>query len=298
VRAMADVFPEHPSDLWSWYGKTGAGPGLQRLLVAEIEDDRAARLLQDVHGDHLSIARLTGARSKLAGAWLTTLPVSRDHTLSDNHFRMAARLRLGLPPQDDLPRQCACQAVLREDPLHFFSCKKLKQSAMTMRHDLIVRILSRFVQRAGGSCYVEPKFYAGKRPDIHIYFPSSRTMVDVSVIHPGAASFARQAHVPLSAAHSRERDKVSKYRQVAHSESASFVPFVLETFGVWYQALKFVTDVSSLARENLSLAQSEPDFRGSMVRCLAIALQVGNAHVALSGSLLAREHAGRSIGTH
>ena len=84
---------------------------------------------------------------------------------------------------------------------------------------------------------------------------------------------------------------------MAEAESASFVPFVLETFGGFgIQALKFVSDVASLASENLSLAQAEPDFRGSMVRSLAIALQVGNAHVALCGSLSAREYAGRSIG--
>ena len=103
--------------------------------------------------------------------------------------------------------------------------------------------------------------------------------------------------MPLSAAHLRERQKVSKYRKVAEGESAIFVPFVLESWGGFgTQALKFVSDVASLARENLSLAQSEPDFRGSMVRCLAIALQVGNAHVALCGSLMSREHAGRRIG--
>jgi hypothetical protein len=299
VKASMDVFPDKPTDLWTWYGQVGAGRGLQRLLVAEVEDNRAARLVQDVQGDPIAIARLTSVRSKLAGVWLNTYPVSRDHTMTDNHFRMAARLRLGLPPQDDLPRQCSCQAVLQQDPLHFFSCGKLKQSAMTMRHDLIVRTLSRYVQRAGGSCYVEPKFYLGKRPDVHIFFPSSRTMVDVSVIHPGAPSFARQAHVPLSAAHLRERQKISKYRKVAEGESAMFVPFVLESWGGFgTQALKFVSDVASLARENLSLAQSEPDFRGSMVRCLAIALQVGNAHVALCGSLMSREHAGRRIGAH
>jgi hypothetical protein len=267
------VFPEKPTDLWTWYGQVGAGRGLQRLLVAEMEDHRAASLLQDSQGDPARVARLTGVQSKLAGVWLNTYPVSRDHTLTDNSFRTAARLRMGLPPQDDLPRQCSCQASLQQDPLHFFSCGKLKQSAMTMRHDLIVRTLSRFVQRAGGSCYVEPKFYLGKRPDVHIFFPSSRTM-DVSVIHPGAPSFAPQAHVPLSAAHTRERQKTSKYRKVAEAESASFVPFVLESFGGFgTQALKFVSDAASLARESVSLAQSEPDFR-SMVRSLAIALQV------------------------
>ena len=90
---------------------------------------------------------------------------------------------------------------------------------MTVRHDIIVRILSRYVQRAGGSCYVEPKFYSGKRPDVHIFFPSSRTMVDVSVTHPGAKSYVRRAHVPLSAAHARETAKISKYRNVAEAES-------------------------------------------------------------------------------
>ena len=298
MKPIVDVFPKRSTDLWSWYGDVGAGRGLQKLLIAEVENNCAARLLQDSQGDPRTVARLTSAQSKLAGVWLTSLPVSKDQTLSDNHFRMAARLRLGLPPQDDLPRQCSCKSVLQEDPLHFFSCEKLRQTAMTMRHDLIVRILSRFVQRAGGSCYVEPKFYSGKRPDVHIYFPSSRTMVDVSVIHPAAKSYARRAHVPLFAAHTRETAKTSKYRKVAETESAFFVPFVLESFGGFgTQALKFVSDVASLAKENLSLAQSEPDFRGSMVRSIAIALQAGNAHVALSGSLSSREYAGRSIGT-
>ena len=132
MKAIADVFPDRPTDLWTWYGQVGAGRGLQRLLVAELEDSRATGLLNDSQGDPHSVARLTSAQSKLAGVWLTTLPVSKDHSLGDNHFRMAARLRLGLPPQDDLPRVCSCQAVLQQDPLHF-SCGKLKQSAMTMR---------------------------------------------------------------------------------------------------------------------------------------------------------------------
>ena len=104
VKPMADVFPDKPTDLWTWYGKVGANRGLQKLLVAEVENERASRLLQEAQGDLYTVARLTGAQSKLAGVWLTTLPVSKDQFLSDNHFRMATRLRLGLPPQDDLPR--------------------------------------------------------------------------------------------------------------------------------------------------------------------------------------------------
>ena len=74
VKPSADIFPDSPSDLWSWYGQIGAGRGLQRLLVAEVEDSRASQLMQNAQGDLLSVARLTGAQSKLAGTWLTTLP--------------------------------------------------------------------------------------------------------------------------------------------------------------------------------------------------------------------------------
>jgi hypothetical protein len=86
VKSAADVFPDKPTDLWMWYGEVGAGRGLQKLLVAEVENERATRLLQDSQGDPRTVARLTGAQSKLAGVWLTTLPVSKDQTLSDNHF--------------------------------------------------------------------------------------------------------------------------------------------------------------------------------------------------------------------
>jgi hypothetical protein len=168
---------------------------------------------------------------------------------------------------------------------------------MTLRHDLLVRHLGRYIQKAGGVCYIEPRFYSGKRPDAHVYFPSSRNAIDVSVIHPAAATYAKRAFIPLHSAVLRERQKISKYKKTAEEEHASFVPFVLETFGGFgSHATRFISDVSSLASESIVLAQSDPDFRGSLVRTLAIALQVGNAHAALTGGLRARVHAGRGIG--
>src|SRR5690349_11177766 len=43
-----------------WYGDVGAGRGLQKLLIAEVENNGAARLLQDSQGDPRIVARLAG----------------------------------------------------------------------------------------------------------------------------------------------------------------------------------------------------------------------------------------------
>ena len=241
------------------------------------------------------MARLVAIKAKLAGTWLTTLPSSPELFLPDNYFKVAARVRLGLSPQDDLPRRCCCEYSLAQDPLHFFSCLMMKAST-TFRHDHIVRVLSMLVRRAGGACYVEPRFYDGIRPDLHVVFPSNKILIDVSVVHPAALTYAQNAHVQLFAASARERDKTTKFKDLTQAEEACFIPFVLETFGAWgRRAVKLISDITSLAAEQKGNLASCPDVRGEMIRTLAVALQIGNAGVLLNGCLRAREHAGRPI---
>ena len=295
VKPTDDLLPLAGRDFWHWYGESAACAGLQRLLVAEIENARADRLLKEAEGDPRQIALLVSIRAKLAGAWLTTLPSSPELILTNSHFRVASRLRLGLPPQDDLPRRCLCDDILTQDPHHFLSCIMLKPST-TFRHDHIVRVLSLLIRKAGGACYVEPRFYDRTRPDIHVIFPSLKLLIDVSVVHPAAPTYAQNSHVPLFSAASRERDKATKFKTLALAEEARFIPFVLETFGAWgRQAIKLITDLTSLLSEHKGLAFSSPDARGEMVRILAVALQSGNARVLLNGCMRSREHAARPI---
>ena len=295
IKPSDDLMPETGPDFWRWYGESAACAGLQRLLVAEIENSRSNRLLAGAEGDPVRTARLIGIKSKLAGTWLTTLPSSPEFFLRDNHFKVAARLRLGLSPQDDLPRRCCCEFSLAQDPLHFLSCNLLKQ-ATTFRHDAIVRVLAMLARKAGGACYVEPRFYEGIRPDIHIVFPTTKILVDVTVVHPGALSLAPRSHVPLFSALSRERDKMNKFRSLSIQEQAQFIPFALETFGAWgRQATKLISDIASLAFESKGISIPSEDLRGEMVRTIAITLQAGNACVLLNGCMRAREHTGRPI---
>ena len=119
----------------------------------------------------------------LALTLLHSLPISRHlkhswimaHSppelfLMDAHFALAVRLRLGLPPQARLPLECKCGTVLKTDPAHFLSCKLLKRTIVTARHDMLVRQIASFVRSAGGSVFIEPKYLEGKRADAQIYF--------------------------------------------------------------------------------------------------------------------------------
>ena len=94
---------------------------------------------------------------------------------------------------------------------------------------MLVRLLDRFIRRAGGATYVEPNWLGGQRPDIHVCFPDSRFLLDASVTHPAAPSYCRaSAFTLLHAATDREKRKTTKYKALATEEESAFVPFVME----------------------------------------------------------------------
>src|SRR6185436_17880294 len=80
------------------------------------------------------------------------------------------RLRLGLPVAEDLPRRCFCNADLKQDWSHFYSCGQLKRSAITTRHDRIVQCLARLFRSAGAVVHVEQRVEGTtrQRPDLLI----------------------------------------------------------------------------------------------------------------------------------
>ena len=112
VPLKEDLLPLHPFGFWEFYGKKSPGSGLQKLLSAQMEAHVASEMLIRADKSKMEKARLRSIRGKQAGAWLSTLPTSPALTLSDQHFRVASRLRLGLPPQEHLPSTCKCGASL------------------------------------------------------------------------------------------------------------------------------------------------------------------------------------------
>jgi hypothetical protein len=243
-------------------------------------------------------ARLVSCKVKRSGAWLNVFPATPALTLINSHYALAFRLRLGLPPQDDLPLECKCGAILASDPDHFLSCKLLRRTIVTTRHDLIVRSLASFIRSAGGAVYVEPKFLGSLRPDAKVYFPSHSATVDVSITHPSCPSYALQgSKSPLAVAKLRESIKHNKYDAQALAEGTPFTPFVMETFGgLGKEAVGFIKKISYAYSELSPFPVRRGAFASLITRSLSILLQRGNALVQLAGCQVAREHAGHRLG--
>src|SRR6185436_18477696 len=104
----------------------------------------------------------------------------------------------------------------------------------------------------------EPRYNdaKSKRPDIYVFASDRRILVDVSVIHPKADSFFREAKAPLGAAKLRENHKCTHYRDLVAEEHAEFNPFVLESTGAF----------GNMAKQFLSTMRryaNPPDFTSS-----------------------------------
>ena len=160
-----------------------------------------------------------------------TLPFHPSLSIHDKHFSVASRIRLGLPPVDDL-KSCSCRTSLRANPLHFLDCRILR-SLTTVRHDRLLHTLARIARSAGIAVMVEPRLGKDdlKRTDANFYFSSCGTEIDVSVVHPSSASFFKLACKPLGAAQERENRKNQMYLKRTQNKGSAFYPVVFESYG-------------------------------------------------------------------
>jgi len=229
--------------------------------------------------------RLQSSAAPNAGAWLTVIPSSSELTLTDQEFRAACRLRLGLVPSSSLPRRCVCNSSF-DDPLHFYSWL-LKRKEITVRHDAIVRLLARWFRVAGAVVHVEPRVFdtVRLRPDLEVILPDGVLLVDVTVVHP--ASPSNLVTRALATAQSAERKKRTKYNQFARARGATMFGFAIETFGAFGPDAQTV-----LQRLEVAAAASVVDpsrfSRELVAQTFSVALQKGNALVALGGALATR----------
>ncbi|MGH2638583.1 MAG: hypothetical protein ACRDF4_04790 [Rhabdochlamydiaceae bacterium] len=185
--------PAQLADFWSFYAQAGTSVGLQKYLSSKIFVNAYNNYLASLSSP-FSRARVVSCTAQHSGLWLSTLPTTSEFILSTGHFNLALRLRIGVPPQDNLPVKCRCNTVLlSDDPNHFLSCKLFRRSIVTTRHDLIVRWLASTVRRVGGSAFIEPKYCDGKRPDAKVFLADYQCSIDASVTHPASPSYCSAA---------------------------------------------------------------------------------------------------------
>ena len=82
-------------------------------------------------GDRYLLALMNTNSQIGASTWLTS--VEEAHTLSNADFRIALRLRMGVP-EPDLPPRCSCGVYHANDPSHALNCKH-RAAERTDRHE-------------------------------------------------------------------------------------------------------------------------------------------------------------------
>ena len=131
--------------------------------------------------------------------------------------------------------------------------------------------------RATVKMTVEPRADDGRRPDFTLDGIDQRIMSDVCVTHPPRKTSAAQAaQQPLYAARERERQKHSKYRDLAAMEERKLLPFVVETLGAIGAGARSV--IASIAADaEVQHVESEAEFTQWAYDALSVAIQRGNA---------------------
>jgi hypothetical protein len=95
--------------------------------------------------DKATLALLQSTSSGHAWTWKQVLPTENAHRLNDEHYRIAARRDLGLPPISGvMPDVCvACQAEITNNPYHGMQCRQTKRlphyAIMLLRMHWLVR---------------------------------------------------------------------------------------------------------------------------------------------------------------
>ena len=154
-----------------------------------------------------------------------------------------------------------------------------KSSGRHLRHSLANDVISRALRSANTPSILEPTGMLradGKRPDGVTMIPWSRGKAlvwDFTCPDTLAPSHVRQTSVAAgSAAIAAESKKRTKYAEV--SVSNSFVPFAIETLGVWG------TDAHALSSEigsRIAAVTGEPRSTAFFRQRLDISVQRGNA---------------------
>ena len=281
-------FPSTVEQFWATFSTQSLGRRLQHRIMLSIWQNKRRALLSSYKFKSADYARLVGLGDKYAGVWLTCSPNHSLLRLDDLHWGMAGRLRLGLPPAEDVVF-CGCGANLTLDTSHFLSCKLLG-SLWSFRHRRLVGLLSRFANSAGIQTRLEPAVGESKeRADIAFSFTSDITLVDVTVVHNQCPTHRAKASRALGLASWAEREKLYQYEAKAKEEGKRFVPVVFETSG----------GLGTLAVSFLETLCEEMSVEAAMAvfgilpftfisRALGVQLQFSNANIMLRGSRLVR----------
>jgi hypothetical protein len=214
--------------------------------------------------------------------------------MSDEHCRIAFRMNLLLPPIDGidaLPDDCPlCNKTnaIRNDQLHFLTCKQVQPNEGSARHDEVVNALYRSALLMGIQAVREPAGLHssdGRCPDLQLVLPGRMIISDVCVTHPLAPSKVRNrtSWTTTGAARQYQQKKRDKYKDTAVQHHAELLPFSVETYGgMAPDAIKLLSAMGAMGEEQLGMWPRHVVIR-HLMGSVATSVQRGNAVAWLSG---------------
>jgi hypothetical protein len=275
-------------------------------LVDLSERLRFHRLSNSQHLPAIDKIRLISLQHDSSSAWLTSLPTDPSFFMPNHVFRMAMKVRLGIPAASQkLPSHCPlCKSNNVSDPNHLLGCSNMRQRAMTDRHNHILDVVRRIATSSGVHIYATDREHGRpvrdqKIPDGEVQWLDSREFIDVSVIHPASKAAAMMGNfADGGAAKLRENAKMHKYLAFARSQNAEFRPLVCETYGgLGKEFTKFVHRLADRKFQNDPEPEHEHQrtrFVSHSLKLLSFALLRGNWCVLDEGERkLAAHYSGR-----
>ena len=293
--ARLRALPLHPQEIVSHYVGLPKLNGLQRALSQQILNHQLHTFLQSAECTNSDVVRLASCRHKTTQSWMQPSPSSPIYT--DLCTTIVTRLRLGLPPLDDLPETCPlCKEDVTASPWHALSCAKLKRKSITRRHDRCCQLLCRFARSNDCTAHVVQKDLAHLLPDGEIHMFCRTVDFDVSGVNPHTPSYVDMA--PGKAMTERESHKISKYGTHSQQGGRTFVPFVLDCYGCLAPAaLQLLKDIRDETLASLGTPNPFRLTRASFLAELSRAWQFDNARSVVQWMTLVRAAAERPLQT-
>ena len=293
---QASAFFHH---ITSTRSSTSPSTSLQRQLSSQAASHSHEAFLRRCHemkkvDGGAMLAHAKAVCAPRAWAWKNVIPMTRDTDMSDEHYKMATRMKLCLSPidgMDVLPHDCPlCKKrnAIREDKWHFLTCDKVKPFEVSARHDEVVNVLYRFALMMGIQAVREPAGLHssdGRCPDLQLVLPGRNIISDVCIVHPLAPSRvkSRQSLTTTGSARMYQNLKHRKYRDTAAQHHAELLPFCVETYGgMAPDAIKLLSAMGAMGEEQLGVWPRHVVIR-QLVGSVATAVQRGNAVAWLSG---------------
>jgi hypothetical protein len=274
---LVEQLPSSAEDFDQFYANQ---PELADDMQANLSAINTAKAVREQKiNSPIDQARLASIKQSNANRWLMAIPTDPSTTLTNAEFKLAVRNRTINATDRVPPATCGlCNKPTGSDWSHAFNCVKIIPNEGCKRHNMVVRVIKRNVEEAGGACSIEPRGLhsrSNKRPDGDVMLGLSRYLFDVMITNSAAPSHIAHERKTIENAESK---KVNKYEDLSDEQDGTpIVPFVLNAFGEFGDgALSFIERVVDHAN---SQRVSHCNLREQFLNEVSIAVQRGNAYM-------------------